>query len=78
MRTTIDIDEDVLLKMKQIATQRGTTLGAAVSEYLRRALRTRPEEAERRNGVPLIQPLPGAKLPSLALVNQLRDGEDEE
>jgi hypothetical protein len=77
MRTTIDVDEDVLLNMKQIAAQRGTTLGQAVSELLREALRPNPSAARTRNGVPLFQPLPNAKLPSLALVNALRDGVDE-
>ena len=75
MRTTIDIDEDVLLNMKQVAAQQGTTLGRAVSGFLREALRPSAGKARTRNGVPLFTPVAGGKLPSLALVNELRDGE---
>ncbi len=78
MRTTIAIDDDVLLNMKQVAANRGTTLGEAVSAQLRESLRPRGKAAKTRNGVPLIETVPRAKLASLALVNQLRDGVEEE
>ena len=38
MRTTLDIDEDLLKAAKELARQRGTTAGKVVSELLRRAL----------------------------------------
>lgn len=38
MRTTLDIDDDVLLAAKEIARRNGETAGQVVSELLRRAL----------------------------------------
>jgi hypothetical protein len=39
MRTTLQIDEDVLEEARQIATADGRTLGAVISELARRALK---------------------------------------
>jgi hypothetical protein len=72
MRTTLDLDEDVLLVAKQLAAQRGKTAGQIVSELVRKALE--PKKPPRmRNGVPLFSPKPGARKPSLELINRLRD-----
>jgi hypothetical protein len=38
MRTTLDIDDDLLLATKEIARRNGQTAGQVVSELLRRAL----------------------------------------
>ena len=72
VRTTLDIDDDVLSVAKQLALQRRTTAGRIISELVRRALE--PKAApELRNGVPVFTPKPGARKPHLGLVNQLRD-----
>jgi hypothetical protein len=72
MRTTLDIDEDVLLVAKQLARQRGQTAGQVISALVRKALD--PQRPPRmRNGVPLFTPKRGARKPSLDLVNRLRD-----
>lgn len=42
MRTTLDIDDEVLAAAKELARRRGTTAGRVVSELLRRAL-TEPQ-----------------------------------
>jgi len=42
MRTTLDIDDEVLNAAKDIARRRRTTAGAVISELARRAL-TQPE-----------------------------------
>lgn len=39
MRTTLDLDDDVLRAARALAEQRGTSLGAAVSELVLRGLR---------------------------------------
>jgi hypothetical protein len=73
MRTTLDIDEDVLETAKELAAQRSTTAGRVISDLVRSALAPRDQLARKRNGVPL---LPGRKNRSLvtpALVNRLRD-----
>jgi hypothetical protein len=73
MRTTLDIDTDVLEAAKELARHRGTTAGKILSDLARRALEPK-RQAARRNGVPLLpRRPPGSRRPTLALVNQLRD-----
>ncbi len=73
MRTTLDLDEDVLQAAKELAEARRTTAGKILSELARRALR--PERQPRvRNGVPLLPRRPAAApRPTMKLVNRLRD-----
>jgi len=72
MRTTLDLDDDLLALARQLARQRGATMGRIVSDLARHGLQ--PKGAPKmRNGVPLFTPKRGAKKPNLALVNQLRD-----
>jgi len=72
MRTTLNLDEDILLVAKQIAEQRGSTAGQVISDLVRQALEPRRQGAV-RNGVRLFHPRPGARKASLELVNRLRD-----
>jgi hypothetical protein len=75
MRTTLDLDDDVLQAAKELAAARGTTAGKVLSELARKAL-TPPRAARVRNGVPLLPRRPaGAPRPTMALVNRLRDAE---
>ena len=74
MRTTLDIDEDILIYAKEMARSRGVSAGKVVSELARAALTPR-EERETRNGVPLLPLRPGGQVVTLELVNQLRDEE---
>jgi hypothetical protein len=73
MRTTLDIDDDVLQAAKELATLRKTTAGKMLSELARQALRP-PEEAPLvRNGVALLPERPDEKPVNSELVNRLRD-----
>ncbi len=72
MRTTIDIDDDVLLATKEIAQREGTSMGKVLSNLARQAL-TRQTDLQVRNDVPLFPRQPTAKVVTLELVNQLRD-----
>jgi hypothetical protein len=72
MRTTVDIDADVLQTAKEIAANRETTVGKLLSEWARQALEPR-SRASVRNGVPLLARRPGASKRTLELVNRLRD-----
>jgi hypothetical protein len=74
MRTTLDIDDDLVQVARQLARQRRTTMGQVVSELVRQAIEPRPG-GRLRNGVPVFPLKPGAKKPHLELVNQLRDSE---
>jgi hypothetical protein len=73
VRTTLDLDEDVLQAAKELAEARGTTAGRVISELARKGLA--PTGAVRtRNGVPVLpRRAPGAPRPTMKLVNQLRD-----
>jgi hypothetical protein len=72
MRTTLDIDDDVLQAVKEIGAMRKKTAGQIVSELVRKALQPAPSY-KIRNGVPIIPHRPGAPLMTLADVNRLRD-----
>jgi hypothetical protein len=72
LRTTLDLEEDVLLAAKEIARQRGVTVGKVVSDLARLAL-TRQVDSIIRHGLPLFPIQPDAGIVSLELVNQLRD-----
>lgn len=72
MRTTVDLEEDVLLAAKEIAKQRGETLGHVLSELARKAL-TRQARVSTKRGLPLFPVQPNAGVVTLELVNHLRD-----
>ncbi|MEO3432053.1 hypothetical protein [Inquilinus sp. CAU 1745] len=72
MRTTLAIDDDVLVAAKAIAQQQRKSLGEVVSDLARRALR-RPSAPATRNGIPLISVSDEATVVTLETVNTLRD-----
>jgi hypothetical protein len=73
VRTTLDIDEDVLQAAKELAEAGGRTAGQILSELARKALST-PGKVRTRNGVPVLpRRPPGAPRPTLKYVNTLRD-----
>lgn len=73
VRTTLDIDDDLLQVAKELAQLRRTTTGRVISDLARRALEpTSPVQL--RNGVPVLPPRPaGSPRPTMRLVNTLRD-----
>jgi len=72
MRTTLELDDDLLGAARQLARRQGATLGRVVSDLARRSLAaTAPLKA--RNGALLFAPKPGASKPDLRTVNQLRE-----
>ena len=75
MRTTLNLDEDVLWAAKELAVQRGVPVGRVVSDLARKALARQVDQMEERNGVPLLPPRSDARPVSLAVVNALRDDE---
>ena len=54
VRTTLSIDDDVLLAVREIADAHGVPLGAAASDLLRRALRPASRLATGEDGFPVI------------------------
>jgi hypothetical protein len=77
MRTTLAIDDDVLMAAKGIAARDRKTVGEIVSELARKGLKPAPETARFRNGIELMPVRPGAGVATLGLVNQLRDEDDD-
>ncbi len=72
MRTTLDLEEDVLLAAKEIAKLRGDTVGRVLSDLARQAL-TRRDPLPKKHGVPLFPIRADAGVITLELVNRLRD-----
>ena len=72
MRTTVDIEENVLHAAKEIGRQRRKTLGQVLSDLARRSL-TRKPPVSKKHGLPLFPVQPDAGIVTLELVNQLRD-----
>ena len=73
MRTTLDLDEDVLQAAKELAALRKTTAGKVLSDLARKGLAPRDPTLKVRNGVPLLPSRPGARIMTMKLVNELRD-----
>lgn len=72
MRTTLDLEIEVLQAAKEIASARGVSAGQVVSELLKKALA--PARSTRtRNGVPLLGRKAGAPPLTMAVVNRQRD-----
>ena len=72
MRTTLELDDDVLQSAKEIAAQRGTTAGRVVSDLVRRALQSTSRASQLRNGVPVLsRATPGSPLVTSTAVNTL-------
>jgi hypothetical protein len=82
MRTTLQLDDDVLSAARVLARQRRTSLGAVISALVRQALvapsnsDSRPApgaEGDHRNGLPLLPWKAEGAPVDLELVNRLRD-----
>jgi hypothetical protein len=72
VRTTLAIDDDVLVAAKAMAEQQNRPLGEVISDLARRSL-DRPKVGGMRHGIPLLSPKPDAQLVTLDIVNALRD-----
>ncbi|WP_073467595.1 CopG family transcriptional regulator [Rhizobacter sp. OV335] len=74
MRTTLSIDDDILVTAKHLAERDRKTVGEVISDLARQGL-TRSARAARteRNGVPLLPSRHDATTVTPELVNQLRD-----
>ena len=59
MRTTLDLDDDVLSAAKALAAHRGLTAGQVISDLARKGLAADKPKARLRNGVPLFKRVHG-------------------
>jgi hypothetical protein len=58
VRTTLDLDDDVIAAARELARDEGRTIGAVVSDLARRGLM--PARVEREQGRPVIRSPAGA------------------
>lgn len=72
MRTTLELDDDLLTTAKRLARERGVSLGHVISELARQSLQA-GAPLKVRNGALLFVPKAGASKPDLRTVNTLRD-----
>lgn len=77
MRTTLDLDSDVLLAAKEIAARSKRSAGAVISEVFRRGLHATPPAASRKSGSKVaggFEVIPaGGRVVTSELVRRLRD-----
>lgn len=80
MRTTLNIDSDVLLTAKEIARREKKSAGAVISEFARRGFYATgslaaetTESCGEKNGVPVLSPT--GTLVSDSSVRRIRDAE---
>jgi hypothetical protein len=72
MRTTLDLDDDVLAAARSIAAARKQTMGKVVSDLVRRSLATKLKRAP--SGVPQLPRRPGVIVTN-ELIHKLREDE---
>jgi hypothetical protein len=73
VRTTLDVDEDVLMAVKEIAAARNMAAGAVISEPLREVLTSfgAPSERTAMNGLRVVAPT--GKAVTSEMVRELRE-----
>jgi hypothetical protein len=77
MRTTVNLDEDVLRVAKTLAQQRRQSLGRVLSDYFRAGLRPPgPSAIQERNGIPLVPRRADASPVTPELVRELLEADE--
>ena len=72
MRTTLDLDDDVLQAAKEVAENRRTTAGKVISQWVREAIAVRNKHTV-HNGVPVLHTTKDGRIHTMADVNRIRD-----
>lgn len=73
MRTTVNLDDDVLRAVRELAALSGQTMGQVLSDLARTALAREGDEQQERNGVPLLAPTDDARMVASDDVARLLD-----
>ena len=76
MRTTLDIDDDLIIAVKELAKREKTTIGKVVSRLILESLASdtkKPRKITYRNGIPIL-PSRGVIVTN-ELIDQIRDEE---
>lgn len=76
MRTTLNIDTDVLSTAKALAEQTSRTVGEVVSDLMRKAIESKNAvKVQKRNGVPIFKATTQKTHLTIDEINDLRDAE---
>jgi hypothetical protein len=73
MRTTLEIEDDVLEVAKDVARHQCLSLGKAVSLLIRKGIQGPQKKEMHRNGLRVVTRAQDATPVTLEMVNQLRD-----
>lgn len=73
MRTTLNLDDDVLETAKRLAARDRKPLGMVVSGLLRQAVEPAVQAQKERNGIPLFPVSEGARLVTPEIVREILD-----
>ena len=77
MRTTVDLDDNVLAAAREIAKLSGETLGSVLSDLARRGLQPASQaRIEKRLGIPVLVHGPSPLPVTLDLVRQILDSSE--
>ncbi|SHN80446.1 hypothetical protein SAMN05660350_02932 [Geodermatophilus obscurus] len=71
MRTTLDLDDDVVAAARELATEQRRSLGSVVSELARRGLT--PARVDTEGGLPVIRVPSGSPAITAAMVRRALD-----
>jgi hypothetical protein len=77
MRTTVNIDDQVLEKVKEYGKKRGVTLGQAVSDLLYEGLEAQPK-FKKRNGFTVLEIAPGSPPITTEMVKKIQEDYERE
>lgn len=77
MRTTIELDDQILEVVRDLAHVENRSMGKVLSDFAREALikRVPPAGLLKRNGVPLLPRRPGAAPVTMELIDRIREDE---
>ncbi len=75
MRTTVDLDEDILKVAKDLTRERAQSLGRVLSELVRKGLQPAASPKARLGVIPTLPRKPGAQPVTMQAVKDLLDSE---
>ena len=75
MRTTVDLDEDILRVAKHLAQEREQSLGRVLSSLVRQGLQPASNVTARRGVIPILPRKPGAQPVTAQAVKELLEAE---
>lgn len=73
VRTTINLDDDILATAKAMAAQQRKPVGEVVSSLVRRALKPSGRQITERNGIPLFPIRKDAKAVTPEIIRELME-----